>query len=131
MTGTPSLSTTSAILPSWRSTSPQASTEPMASPSGRACEVSTKRWFSSTVLSTSSSIGFVWHSHPRLCALLLSLLHASQQLIDPGFVFGRAVVIQQKLGNATQSQRDLHRVTDVSLRLLQSFHGFFRFFLTT
>src|SRR5882724_1241885 len=128
MTGTPSLRTTSAVLPSCRSTSPHASTEPMASPSGRACEVSTKRWFSSSVLSTSLSIGFVCHSRPRLCGLLLSLLHSSQQLIDPGFIFSRTVVVEKKFGNAPQAERDLHRMADISLRFLQTFHGFCCFF---
>src|ERR1700733_12656790 len=56
MRGTPSCSTTSACFPIARRTWQQASAEPTASPSGRACEVSTKRFPCSIFRRTSCNI---------------------------------------------------------------------------
>src|SRR3954471_4460883 len=128
MTGTPSLRTTSAVLPSCRRTAPQASTEPIASPSGRACEVSTKRWFSATVLSTSCSMILCGTADLGCALLLCSLLHPPQQLIDARFVFHRTIVVEQKLRHAAQPERDLDGMADISLRLLQTFHRQLSFF---
>src|SRR3954468_12472468 len=119
MTGTPSLRTTSAVLPSCRRTAPQARTEPIASPSGRACEVSTNRWFSSTVLRTSWSIRKPrsfdrvsprWRKRagPTLTQddatfLCLSLLHPPEQLIDARFVLSGTIVVEQKFRDTAQA----------------------------
>src|SRR6516165_1339719 len=104
MRGTPSCSTTSACLPISRRTWQQASADPTASPSGRACDVSTNRSRCPICRNTSSSIS--------LCLLasffcpLQQLFHASLRLfgsIQPEIQF-----------RCTPNAQPLHQfVTDV------------------
>ena len=68
MRGTRSCSTTSACLPRRRRIWQQARAEPMASPSGRACEVSTKRSRCSMCFSTSFNMALARRAEPSSCA---------------------------------------------------------------
>src|SRR5579862_556367 len=121
MRGTPSRRTTSASLPIARRIWRQARAEPIASPSGRACEVSTKRLRCSMCLRTSFNIKnrrrpSVFSPQPlhALCRrllgrlttedLLFSLLCAAQQFINSCAVLVRAVEMKIQLRRAAKMQ---------------------------
>src|SRR5438270_1916245 len=95
MRGTPSLRTTWACLPMARRICEQASTEPMASPSGRACEVSTKRSRCSMCFSTSvSTLGF----------LPFSLLRPIQQFRNASLILLRAIHLKKQFWRTPQAE---------------------------
>src|SRR5258706_10513908 len=124
MIGTPSCSTTSALLPIWRRIWQQARTEPTASPSGRACDVSTNRSRRSIAVSTSVIIGCSLLapccSHERVLLLRLrvlacALLRPAQQLVYSSLALLRPVELEDKLRRMPQSEAHADCVTDVSL----------------
>src|SRR5260370_12145100 len=124
MRGTPSCSTTSACLPMARSTWQQASAEPTASPSGRACDVSTNlsccpicRRTSSTPLCFFSTISL---------ACLVSLLRSRQQLFHSRLFLLRTIQTEIQLGSSSQMQ-PLHQfVTAVLFRGFQALQALVR-----
>src|SRR6266403_5622560 len=85
---------TSGLLPSCRRISSQASVEPTASPSARACEVSTKCSRLSISFSTWSIIG----------AASLLLFCPLKQLVNPRAQFFRTVQLEENLWSAPQVQ---------------------------
>src|SRR5215475_6976307 len=108
MTGTLSRSTTSEFLPILRRTWASASVDPMASPSGRACEVTRKRrrWLISCKTCSSWSI---------VPLFALSFLDSAQNLIDPGAVLLRAVEQKTQLGHVAYTQTNQQFAPDVAL----------------
>src|SRR5579862_1620857 len=98
MRGTPSRSTTSASLPIARSTWQNASAEPTASPSGRACEVSKNRLRCPICFKTSSSIT------TSLSRSAAPLPVAVQQFVDSGFVLLRSIELKKQLRWTAQVQ---------------------------
>src|SRR5271154_6610105 len=104
--GTPSCSTTSACLPMARKTWQHASADPMASPSGRACDVSTKRSRCSICWRTSCNILL------RLLLVLLvrsrtrfhSLFRARSQFFHARFFPLRTVQPEIQFRRASQPQ---------------------------
>src|SRR5579863_3914293 len=127
MRGTPSCSTTSACLPMARSTWQQASAEPIASPSGRACDVSTNRSRCPICRSTSSSMlcvrstGFL--AGPRSFLSPAAFLGPLQQLLDPRLLALRAINAKEQFRRAPQPQPVRQFAPDVSLGRLQPFHA--------
>src|SRR5271165_3548663 len=107
MRGTPSCKTTSACLPMARSTWQQASADPTASPSGRACEVNTNRSCCPICRSTSSSMSLRLFSTGFL-AVLASLSGPFQQFFDSRFTLFGAVETEIQLGCAAEAQA-LHK----------------------
>src|SRR5579864_5420783 len=103
MRGTLSWRTTSACFPRARNTWQQASAEPIASPSGRACEVSTKRSCCPICRSTSSSMSLCRLS-TGLLSRLASLFGPGQQLFNARFILLGAVEAEKQLGRATEVQ---------------------------
>src|SRR5215472_7048493 len=103
MRGTPSCNTTSACLPMARNTWQQASAEPTASPSGRACEVSTKRSRCPICRSTSSrmSLGLI---STRFLVGLVSLASPFQQLFHSSLGLLGAVETEIQLRRAPEAQ---------------------------
>src|SRR5437899_12107357 len=104
MGGTRSLSTTCALLPSASTTKAQPSAEPMASPSGRACELSTKVPRSSIALSTFSTMRVARTPSSAIGKKLSSLLDPLQQLFHPSCVLLPIVEETEKFGHTPQSQ---------------------------
>src|SRR5580658_7453776 len=84
MRGTPSCSTTSACFPKARRIWQHASADPTASPSGRACEVSTKRSRCSICFRTSCSIWLFFLLRPCRAAGL-ALLRAQSRALQQFF----------------------------------------------
>src|SRR4051812_29302015 len=130
MNGTSSARTTSASLPSASSTCQQASTEPTASPSGRACDVSTNRSVLSTRSKTacrlpicSSCAGTMpmldpFVTRPFLStsfAALVAVAHRVQLLLD----HVRAIEVEHEVRRLARLQPQRKLVPDVSLRRLQ------------
>src|SRR5256885_2170945 len=101
----------SACLPIWRRISQPASVEPTASPSGRACEVITKRSRRSISVSTCSSI----QSLLPLCAF--------EQLVNPGFIVFRTVQLKNQFGRSPQMQPVGDFMTNVGRRRTQAFQA--------
>src|SRR5262249_31764657 len=112
--------TTSACFPSIRRIWPQARAEPIASPSGRACDVSTKCLRCSICRRTSSSMILgspfvIWSD---------ALFGAAQQFLDPGFILLRTIKHEQQLRGAAQVQALCEFAPYVSGRCFQAFHRF-------
>src|SRR5579872_1219224 len=110
MRGTPSRRTTSASLPRASKTWQQASAEPTASPSGRACDVSRNLCRCSIFLRTSRNI-----------PLLASFLSPIQQLGDSRFMLLRTVQLKEQLRRSPQMQTLGNLVTDESDRCREAF----------
>src|SRR5215831_3629684 len=107
MRGTPSCSTTSACLPISRRTWQQASAEPTASPSGRACEVSTNRSRCPICRNTSSSISL---------GLLASLFRPLQQFLHASLRLFGSIQPEIQLGRTPDAQALHQFVTDIFSR---------------
>src|ERR1019366_3604864 len=124
MRGTPSWSTTSACLPMARSTWQQASAEPTASPSGRACDVSTNRSCCPICLSTSSTLLCLFST---VClARFAPLLRPRQQFFHSRLFLLRAVQPKIQLRSAPQVQPLHEFVPDVFLCRCQAFQAVVR-----
>src|ERR1700731_2585419 len=119
MRGTPSCNTTSACLPMARRIWQQASADPTASPSGRACEVSTNRSCSPIRRSTSSSTSLCLFSTGFLAGLA-SFLRPRQQFFDSRLFLFRAVQPEIQLWRSSQPQSLDEFMTDIFARRLQS-----------
>src|SRR5271165_4524249 len=123
MRGTPSCMTTSESLPITRRIWPQARAEPMPSPSGRACEVTTKRRRARISCRTRSSMSFALSSSYQDIALAMpqcgeigapsgaglavlpaTFLGAAQKLVDPALQLIGAVDLKIKLGRPPEVQ---------------------------
>src|SRR5437016_14228753 len=117
MTGTPSRSTTSVLLPSWRRTWLQARTEPTASPSGRACEVSTKRWRCSMCFRTSASMHYPSYGKaaPHARFRLASLLQAGKKLVNSSPELLGPVQFKNQFGGVAQAEPFGDLVADEAL----------------
>src|SRR5580700_38908 len=129
MRGTPSCSTTSACLPMARRTWQQASAEPTASPSGRACEVSTNRSCCPICRSTSSSTSlslFSTGSFACLVSFLVSLLGPRQQFFHARLFLFRAVQPEIQFGRASQVQAFHQFVPNVFFRRRQALQALVR-----
>src|SRR6185437_740293 len=109
----------SACLPIWRRISQPASAEPTASPSGRACEVTTNR----SRRSISAKTWFNIVSLLFFCAL--------QQFVNPGFVVLRTVQQKHQLRSSPQVQPVGDFMADVSRCRTQPFQAALPFFFTT
>src|SRR3984893_8804369 len=134
MRGTPSRKTTSASFPIARRICRQANAEPIASPSGLACEVSTNRLRCSMCLRTSfnietvvgrqssvvSLIEFNDDQRPTTDSLLLPLFRPAQQFVNPGAVFIRAIEVKVQFRRTAKVQVFRHLATDESDRLGQA-----------
>src|SRR5579862_1046049 len=122
MRGTPSCKTTSACLPIARRTWQQASAEPTASPSGRACEVSTKRSCCPIWRRTSSStlLGLLSTGFPMR---LVPLFRPLQQLFYPCLVSLGAVEPEIQFRRAPDAQTLHQFVADIFARGFQSFQA--------
>src|SRR5215472_11519978 len=120
MRGTPSCSTTSACLPIERRTWQKASAEPTASPSGRACEVSTNRSRCPICRSTSASMSLCLFS-PRPLLALVALLCPVQQLLDACLGLLGAIQPEIQFGSAPDAQTLKQFMADVFPRCLQPF----------
>src|SRR6266545_4186063 len=119
MRGTGSCRTTSASLPSKRRIWQQANAEPIASPSGRACEVSTNRVRCSMCWSTSFSMC----SNPPVARLTgVSFLGPVQKFINAGFILLRTIQDEEQLGRAAQVQTLDQLAAHISARGAQSLH---------
>src|SRR6202034_815571 len=103
----------------------QASADPTASPSGRACEVNTNRSCSPIWRSTSSSKSLCLFSTGFL-ARLVSLLGARQQFLDSSFFLFRTVQPKIQLGGASQVQALHQFMTDIFARRFQTLQAFVR-----
>src|SRR5579859_3890877 len=126
MRGTPSCSTTSACFPIARKIWQQASADPTASPSGRACEVSTNRSCCAICRSTSSTLLCFFST-----GCLASLLRPRQQFFHSRFFLLRAVQPEIQLRSAPQVQ-PLHQfMPDIFLRGFQSFQALVCIFVAT
>src|SRR5215469_14853590 len=112
MRGTPSCSTTSACFPISRRTWQQARADPTASPSGRACEVSTNRSCCPICRNTSSSI---------LLCLLASLSCPPQQLFHTSLRLFGAVQPEKQFRGTSDAQALYQFVTDVLARCFEPF----------
>src|SRR5579862_2434770 len=122
MRGTPSCNTTSACLPMARRTWQQARAEPTASPSGRACEVSTKRSCCPICRSTFSStlLGLLSTGFPmRLVALFRPL----QQLFYPGLVLLGAIEAEIQFRGTPYAQTFHQFMADIFARGFQAFQA--------
>src|SRR5947209_2012149 len=118
MCGTPSFSTTSVSLPIARRICEQASTEPTASPSGRACDVSTNCWRRSISCSTCASVCI---STAFLATLFFaSSLYPTQQLIDPCALLVAAIDLKVKLRRLAQVQAEGKLAPNKQLRRLKT-----------
>src|SRR6266567_671258 len=121
MRGTPSFRTTSACLPMARRTWQQASADPTASPSGRACDVSTNRSCCPICRSTSStplclfSTGFL--------AGFVSFFRPRQQFLDSRLFHFRAVQTEIQFRGASQAQALDQFMPDVLARRFQTFQA--------
>src|SRR5579863_5383814 len=120
MRGTPSCSTTSACLPSARKIWQHASADPTASPSGRACEVSTKRSRCSICRRTSCNITLFFLIPLPLqlrfgssLVLLRALACPRQQFFHSSLFLLRPVQPEIQLGSPSQSQSLNQLVTDI------------------
>src|SRR5579864_6609202 len=96
----------------------QASADPTASPSGRACEVSTNRSCSPIRRSTSSSTSLCLFSTSVLVRLS-SFLGPCQQFFDSRFFLFRAVQTEIQLGRSSQPQSLDEFVPDIFTRRFQ------------
>src|SRR3984893_698045 len=108
MRGTPSRKTTSASLPRERKIWQQARTEPMASPSGRACEVSRNRWWRSSCSRTSFSMAV---RNPQT-GLAAPPLGAAQEFVNPSRKLPGSVHLEKQLRRAPQLQPVAHFAPD-------------------
>src|SRR5215469_5317827 len=95
-----------------RRTWQQARADPTASPSGRACEVSTKRSRRPICRSTSSSMSLGLLSTGFL-ARLVPLFRPLQQFFDSSFVLLGAIEPENQLGSAPDSQPLYEFVADI------------------
>src|SRR4051812_6811542 len=120
MRGTPSCSTTSACFPMARNTWQQASADPTASPSGRACEVNTKRSCWPICRSTSSSTSLCLFS-TGLFGSFAALLRSIQQLFHSRFVLFGAVQPEVQFRCAPESQPIHQLMADIFPRRFQTF----------
>src|SRR5512146_495879 len=93
----------------------------MASPSGRAWEVSTKRVLLPTWLRTSASIRIL-----LLLFFLISLLDAGQKLVNPLRNLLGAIERPEQIRRRTKAEILLELVLDVAGSGAQAFHGFLR-----
>src|SRR5215470_9470546 len=104
MRGTPSCRTTSACLPISRRTWQQASADPTASPSGRACDVSTNRSRCPICRNTSSSISL---------RLLTSLFCALEQFFHTGLRLFGSIQPEIQFGRTPDAQPLYQFVADI------------------
>src|SRR5262249_46919948 len=105
MRGTPSCSTTSACFPISRKTWQQARADPTASPSGRACDVSTNRSRCPICRNTSSSISL---------RLLTSLFCALEQFFHTGLRLFGSIQPEIQFGRTPDAQPLYQIVSDLS-----------------
>src|SRR5438067_13684454 len=93
----------------------QASTDPTASPSGRACEVRTKRSRRSICFRTSVTIArpFYIRGPGRL---LLPFLRTIQQFADPRLVLVRSVDVKKQLWRTSQLEPFRQFVANIAAR---------------
>src|SRR5581483_7263677 len=112
MRGTPSCSTTSACFPMERSARQKARAEPTASPSGRACEVSTKRscWAMCRRTSSRWSLCLVCTG---ILALLVSFPCPLQQLFNSRLVLLSAIESENQFRGAANAQPLYQLVADI------------------
>src|ERR1051326_1422925 len=120
MRGTLSWRTTSACFPRARSTWQQARAEPIASPSGRAWEVSTKRSCCPICRSTSSSMSLCRLS-TGILSRLAALFRAGQQLFNARLILLGAVEAEKQLGCPTKVQALDQFVTNIFASSFQAF----------
>src|SRR6266403_3694892 len=151
MRGTPSCMTTSASLPIMRRIWPQARAEPMPSPSGRACEVTTKRRRARISCRTRSNMrcssfscrdgglprltlhretrhaASLWEiSRPLgawLSILPLTFLGAAEKFVDPALQFIGTIDLEIKLRRPPKTQPFREFVPDIILRSRETFQG--------
>src|SRR6185437_7875120 len=102
--------TTSAVLPMPRSISPIAMEEPMASPSGRACEVTTKR----LRLSISCNTCCTWSM------FAYSFLDSPQQLVNACAVLFRTFEKKSQFWYVTHAQALQQLAPDIPLGCVYS-----------
>src|SRR6266478_3862857 len=120
--GTPSCITTSASFPSCRRIWPHAKAEPIPSPSGRACDVTTKRRRSRISCSTRSSIESLKRPRvetrraaspfaeetPHAASLLgpfsAALLGSFQQFLHPAFHLVGTIHLEEKFRRTPEPQ---------------------------
>src|ERR1700756_417585 len=121
MRGTPSWSTTSACFPISRKTWQQARADPTASPSGRACDVSTNRSCCPICRSTSSSMLLGLISTGFLAGFASSFFPL-QQFLDPGFRLFGAIQAKIELGGSPDPQPLYQLVTDIFASRFQPFY---------
>src|SRR5262249_50123318 len=123
MTGTLSPMTTWALLPILRRIWARASAEPMASPSGRACDVTRKRRRCSISCKTFSSwsmacfhvvVQFIGSSLRDERLLFSALLDSAQNVIDPGTVFLRSVEHKIQIRHVAHSQAHQQFMPDIT-----------------
>src|SRR6476620_4394036 len=120
MTGTLSRSTTSALLPILRRIWASASADPMASPSGRACDVTRKRrrcLISCKTCSISSIVPL----------LFLAFLEPAQNVIDSGAVFLRPIEDEVELRHVAHAQANQQFAPDVPLGRVDGRYRLLRF----
>src|SRR5207245_10745324 len=113
--------TTSACFPRERKICPQARADPIASPSGRACDVSTKCRRCSICFRTSSSMFYVYSAISTLRTRSFPV--STQKLIDSGDVILRAVQLKYQFRGTAQAQPFTQFTPHKSYGRRQSFHG--------
>src|SRR5208282_4430181 len=124
MRGTPSCSTTSACLPIARRTWQHASADPTASPSGRACEVSTKRSCCPICRSTSSILLCLFSTGSL--AGLAAFLGPRQQFFDSRFLLLRTIQAKIQFRGTPQMQALYQFMTNIFAGSLQALEALIR-----